>query len=72
MEWSVVKMGIPMFDALHTYGLAVLLATASGQPVEINDAGLPPHSGKPSAEVTVRSCFVELRKQWPSSIFHCP
>jgi hypothetical protein len=35
MEWSVVKIGMEQFDILHAYGLAILLATACGEPVEL-------------------------------------
>lgn len=40
MEWTVTKVGAEMFDALHAYGLAVVLTHASGAPVELKDAGL--------------------------------
>jgi len=38
MQWRVVKLGIEQFDVLHAYGLAILLATACGVPVALQDA----------------------------------
>jgi hypothetical protein len=40
MQWCVAKTGFEMFDALHAYGLGILLATAYRQPVELSEAGL--------------------------------
>lgn len=40
MEWTVMKVGADMFDALHAYGLAMTLTYASGTPVELKDVGL--------------------------------
>jgi len=37
MQWRVVKLGIEQFDILHAYGLAILLATACGVPVALQD-----------------------------------
>ena len=37
MQWRVVKLGIEQFDVLHAYGLAILLATACGVPVDLQD-----------------------------------
>src|SRR6266699_4668723 len=37
MQWCVVKLGIEQFDILHAYGLAILLATACGVPVTLQD-----------------------------------
>ena len=37
MEWSVARIGIAQFDILHAYGLAVLVATACGEPVELGE-----------------------------------
>jgi hypothetical protein len=37
MEWSIVKIGIEQFDMLHAYGLAILLATGWGVPVELRN-----------------------------------
>jgi hypothetical protein len=37
MQWRVVKLGIEQFDILHAYGLAILLATACGVPVTLQD-----------------------------------
>lgn len=39
MEWCVVKTGAELFDLLHAYGLGILLAHASGQPIEVMDTG---------------------------------
>jgi hypothetical protein len=39
VEWVVIKMGAEMFDALHAYGLAIILASASGKAVELKDEG---------------------------------
>jgi hypothetical protein len=40
VQWSVMKTGIERFDALHAYGLGVLLATVSGSPVTLEDWGV--------------------------------
>jgi hypothetical protein len=40
MYWCVAKTGFEMFDALHAYGLGILLATAYRQPVELSEEGL--------------------------------
>jgi hypothetical protein len=37
MQWRVVKLGIEQFDVLHAYGLAILLTTACGVPVALQD-----------------------------------
>lgn len=37
MQWRVVKLGIEQFDVLHAYGLAILLTTACGVPVDLQD-----------------------------------
>lgn len=39
MEWRVVKTGIEMFDTLHAYGVGVVVACATGGPVELQDEG---------------------------------
>lgn len=39
MDWYVVKTGADMFDALHAYGLAVLLSHVSEGPVSLEDTG---------------------------------
>ncbi len=39
MEWSVAKIGSEMFDALHAYGLGIVLAYAGKAPVELRDKG---------------------------------
>lgn len=39
--WQVTKTGTArMFDALHAYGLGVLIATATGKSVELIDSGI--------------------------------
>jgi hypothetical protein len=40
MEWCVVKTGAEMFDALHAYGLGILVACAAQSLVELTDEGL--------------------------------
>ena len=40
MEWYVAKTGFDMFDALHAYGLCVLLTTVSGMPITLRDKGM--------------------------------
>lgn len=40
MQWRVVKMGSVFFDALHSYGVAIVLATLTKQPVLLQNAGL--------------------------------
>lgn len=37
MDFCLVKIGARMFDTLHAYGLGILLAHASGLPVELQD-----------------------------------
>jgi hypothetical protein len=32
MQWCVAKTGFEMFDALHAYGLGILLAAAINHP----------------------------------------
>lgn len=39
MEWRVVKTGIEMFDALHAYGVGIIVACATDGPVEVRDDG---------------------------------
>lgn len=40
MNYHVAKTGVPFFDTLHAYGLGILLATATGQPVTLQDEGM--------------------------------
>lgn len=40
MQWRVVKMGSVFFDALHVYGVSIVLATLTKQPVTLHDVGL--------------------------------
>lgn len=39
-QWHVVKLGSALFDALHTYGLAICLATAGQCPITVSDTGV--------------------------------
>jgi hypothetical protein len=39
MRWRVLKMGRALFDALHAYGVAMVIATLTAQPVTLQDAG---------------------------------
>src|SRR5438552_600431 len=39
MQWRVIKMGSDMFDILHTYGLGIVLASATQQPVMVQEEG---------------------------------
>ena len=40
MKWRIAKLGIEMFDSLHAFGLAILLATAMKLQVELRNEGL--------------------------------
>lgn len=40
MESQVIKTGAVCFDALHSYGLGILLATATDLPVALQDEGI--------------------------------
>jgi hypothetical protein len=37
MQWCLVKTGAALFDLLHAYGLAILLAHACSQPIEVRE-----------------------------------
>lgn len=37
MQWCLVQTGAELFDRLHAYGLGILLAHASGQPIEVRE-----------------------------------
>ncbi len=39
MQWRVIKIGAEMFDMLHASGLGILLAKATGEPIELVDQG---------------------------------
>ena len=39
MEWRVIKMGAEMFDTLHAYGIGVVVAYATNEPVLIQNEG---------------------------------
>lgn len=39
MQWCVVKIGAEMFDMLHASGLALLLAYATREPIDLVDQG---------------------------------
>lgn len=40
MEWCVVKSGFEAFDALHSGGLGIMLATMTGGPIRMRDCGV--------------------------------
>ena len=37
MQWRVIKMGSDLFDILHTYGLGIVVASATQQPVTVQE-----------------------------------
>ncbi len=39
MKLRLIKIGADMFDALHAYGLGIVVAHASGAPVDLSDEG---------------------------------
>jgi hypothetical protein len=39
MQWRVIKMGSDLFDILHTYGLGIVVASATKQPVTALEEG---------------------------------
>lgn len=39
MEWHVTKAGAAMFDALHAYGLGIVAASSTSEPVAVQDCG---------------------------------
>src|SRR5258708_6692057 len=39
MQWRLIKIGAEMFDMLHAYGLGILLAKATMEPIELVDQG---------------------------------
>jgi hypothetical protein len=39
MEWRVIKMGPEMFDILHAYGVGIVVASATHEPVMVQDEG---------------------------------
>jgi hypothetical protein len=39
MDWRVIKMGTQMFDMLHAYGVGIVVACATNEPVVIEDEG---------------------------------
>lgn len=39
MRWHVQKMGRVLFDALHAYGIAIVIATVTKQPILLQDHG---------------------------------
>src|SRR5260221_2226888 len=39
MEWRVIKLGAQMFDALHAYGLGVVVASSTNEQVVVQDGG---------------------------------
>lgn len=40
MEWHVVKTGAETFDALHAYGLGIVLAYVTRSPIELRNKGV--------------------------------
>lgn len=40
MEWRIIKMGTEMFDTLHAYGLGIVVAYATNEPVILQDEGV--------------------------------
>ncbi len=65
MEWSVVKIGVEQFDILHTYGLGILLATATGEPVELRERGCRYRLSCPVPQLPRVSCSVLLERVLP-------
>jgi hypothetical protein len=39
MQWRVIKMGPDLLDILHTYGLGIVVASATQQPVAVQEEG---------------------------------
>src|SRR5579863_4714652 len=39
MEWHVTRVGAAMFDALHAYGLGIVVTSTAGEPVAVQDCG---------------------------------
>jgi hypothetical protein len=39
MQWRVIKMGSDLFDILHTYGLGIVVASATQQSVTVQEEG---------------------------------
>lgn len=65
MEWSVVKIGIEQFDILHAYGLGILLATATSEPVELREHGCSYHLSCPVTHLPHVSCSTLLEYALP-------
>ena len=60
MAWIVTKVGAPMFDALHAYGLGTLLTYSLCVPVQIRDMG---------THYLVTSNSSELRQYSPDLLY---
>lgn len=80
MQWRVIKIGAEMFDMLHAAGLAILLAKATGEPVELVDQGYcydlsTPVARVPQASVELLDELLVLPqpdKKLPETIKHPP
>ncbi|SRR5260370_38890349 len=65
MEWSIVKIGIEQFDMLHAYGLAILLATGCGVPVELRDTACTYTLSCSTLQLPQVNCDVLLDRVFP-------
>lgn len=65
MEWSIVKIGSKQFDALHAYGLGILLATATDQTILLRDAGCSYRLSSPVRELPRVNCNTLLENALP-------
>ncbi len=66
--WCVAKIGSEFFDVLHACGLAVLIATATKEPVQVEDRGAYFHlrstcKKKPQATSMILAKILELPTQ---------
>src|SRR5213080_139986 len=58
MEWRVIKMGTETFDILHTYGVGIVLACATNEPVVVQDEGCSYRLSSPC--ITVPQASVDV------------
>ena len=65
MKWSVVKTGITQFDILHAYGLSILVASACGEPVELEEVGCHYLLSSPVVQLPRMRCAELLGKVLP-------
>src|SRR6266516_3026019 len=65
MEWSVVKIGIAQFDALHAYGLGILLATVCNEQVELRETAFCYVLSCSTRRLPHMSCNELLEKVFP-------